>query len=60
MYGWPVRVSAGVTYGVGCMWEALHSVVVLGEVLVDYMEEMWVAPSGVIGGMCCAAAWVAV
>ena len=47
MYGWPVRVSAGGTCGVGCMRGDPPSVVGLGVALVDGMEALW---GGTLGG----------
>ena len=43
LYGWPVRVSAGGTCGVGFMRGDPPLVVVLGVALVDGMESLWVA-----------------
>ena len=58
LYGWPVRVSTEGTCGVGCVWGSPTLVVFLGVVLVDCLEALWVAPSEVLGGRYCAAAWV--
>ena len=54
-----MRVSAEGTFGVGSVWWALPLVVGLGVVLVDCLEALQVAPSEVLGGRYCAAAWVA-
>ena len=51
-------MSAEVTYGVGCVWVAPPLVVGLGVVLMDCLEALRVAPSEVLGGRYCAAAWV--
>ena len=57
LYGWPVRVSAEGTCGLGCVWGDPRLVVGLGVVLVDCLEVLWAAPSEVLGGRYCAAAW---
>ena len=59
LYGWPVRMSAEGTCGVGRVWGAPPLVVVLGMVLVEYLEAMRVAPLEVLGGRYCNAAWLA-
>ena len=59
LYGWPVPVSAEGTCRVGRVWGALPSVVCLGVVLVDCLEELWVAPSEALEGWYFAAASVA-
>ena len=50
LYGWPVRVSAESTCGVGCVWGDPPLVVGLGVVLVECLEALRVAPSEVLGG----------
>ena len=51
LYGWPVRVIPAGTYGVSCVRGDPPLVVVLGVVLVNSLEALWVAPSEVLGGL---------
>ena len=51
-------MSAGGTCEVGFVQGDPPSVVVLGVAVVDGTGALWVAPSEVLGGMCCTAALV--